>query len=82
MKAGFQVRCLGQKGQSAIEYILLLMVMVTLITSILSYVKTKFLGDPTKCQTPANSKTLLCKIESYVRPTGGNRPFQYFPFKK
>lgn len=73
---------LGQGGQSAIEYILLLMVMVTLITSILSYVKTKFLGDPTKCESAANSKTLLCKIESYVRPTGGNKPFQYFPFKK
>lgn len=75
-------RTLGQSGQSAIEYILLLMVMVTLITSLLSYVKNKYLGDPTKCETPANSKTLLCKIESYVRPTGGNKPFQYFPFKK
>ena len=73
---------MGEKGQSAVEYILLLMVMVTLITSLLSYVKTKYLGDPEKCNIPANSKTLFCKIQSYVRPTGGNKPFQYFPFKK
>ena len=73
---------MGEKGQTAVEYILLLLVMVTLITSLLSYVKTKYLGDPEKCNTAVNSKTLLCKIQSYIRPTGGNKPFQYFPFKK
>lgn len=72
----------NNKGQSAVEYILLLVVMVSLITSLLSYVKRRYLGDATKCAQPANRNTLLCKIESYVRPTGGSKPFQYFPFKK
>lgn len=78
----FQRSFIGKKGQSAIEYMLLLLVMVTLITSILTYVKNKYLGDPQRCQNTANSKTLLCKIQNFVKPTGGNKPFQYFPFKK
>lgn len=72
----------SQKGQTAVEYILLLLVMVSIISSLLVYVKNKYLGDPEKCQTPANRNTILCKINSYVKPTGGNKPFQYFPFKK
>ena len=69
-------------GQTAVEYILLLLVMVSIITSLLVFVKRRYLGDPEKCDLPQNSKTLLCKFNSYVKPTGGNKPFQYFPFKK
>lgn len=70
------------KGQTAIEYVLLLLVMVSIISSLLVYVRNKYLGDPEKCNLPQNSKTILCKINSYVQPTGGNKPYQYFPFKK
>ena len=72
----------NKKGQTAVEYILLLLVMVSIISSLLVYVRNKYLGDPEKCNLPQNRATLLCKIDSYVRPTGGNKPFQYFPFKK
>lgn len=72
----------NQKGQTAVEYVLLLLVMVSIISSLLVYVRNKYLGDPEKCNLPQNSKTILCKINSYVTPTGGNKPFQYFPFKK
>lgn len=71
-----------EKGQTIIEYILLLLVMVTVITSLLSYIKTKYLGDATKCDKPANSKTLLCKINSIIEPHGNEKKFQYYPFKK
>ena len=81
MKWGLR-RYKNNKGQTAVEYILLLVVLVSLITSILSYVKRRYLGDPAKCAQAVNRNTLLCKIESYVRPTGGSKPFQYFPFKK
>lgn len=71
-----------KKGQTAVEYILLLLVMVSIISSLLVYVKRRYLGDPEKCNLPQNRKTLLCKINSYVKPTGGNKAFQYYPFKK
>jgi hypothetical protein len=71
-----------QKGQTAVEYILLLLVMVSIISSLLVFVKNKYLGNPEECDRPANKNTLLCKFNSYVRPTGGSKPFQYYPFKK
>ncbi len=72
----------NKKGQTAIEYVLLLLVMVSIISSLLVYVRNKYLGDPEKCFQPQNKNTILCKINSYLKPTGGNKPFQYFPFKK
>ncbi|MEA9358321.1 hypothetical protein SHI21_18950 [Bacteriovorax sp. PP10] len=72
----------NKKGQTAIEYVLLLLVMVSIISSLLVYVRNKYLGDPEKCNLAQNRNTILCKINSYVKPTGGNKPFQYFPFKK
>ena len=71
-----------QKGQTAVEYILLLLVMVSIITSLLMYIKNKYLGNPEQCNTPANRNTLLCKISSYVSPKDSGKPFQYYPFKK
>ena len=73
----------GQKGQTIVEYILMLLVMVSIITSLLGYIRTKYLGDATKCDKPAFSKTLLCKINSIIQPHGGEKKFQYYPnFKK
>ena len=72
----------GQNGQTIVEYLLMLLVMVTIITSILGYVKTKYLGDATKCDKPAFSKTLLCKINAIIQPHGEGKKFQYYPFKK
>lgn len=72
----------NQKGQTIVEYILLLLVMVSIITSIFGYIKTKYLGDATQCNKPQYSKTLLCKINSLVAPQGAGKKFQYYPFKK
>lgn len=72
----------NEKGQSAIEYILLLVVMVSIISSLLVYVRNKYLGNPEDCKGAANKVKILCKINSYLEPTGGSKPFQYFPFKK
>ncbi len=72
----------NQKGQTAVEYILLLVVMASIISSLLIYVKNKYLGNAEECDKAANKGKILCKISSYIRPTGGNKRFQYFPFKK
>jgi Flp pilus assembly pilin Flp len=75
-------RFYDKKGQTAVEYILLLLVMTSIITSILMTVKNKYLGNPEACESAAERKKLLCKINSYIQPTGGNKPFQYYPIKK
>jgi hypothetical protein len=73
----------GEKGQTVVEYILMLLVMTSLVSSILIYVKRRYLGDPQKCQVAANRNLLLCKINALVSPVGGgSKSFQYFPFKK
>ena len=71
-----------EKGQTAIEYILLLLVMTSIITSLAVVMRNKYLGDPEKCASAAQRQLLLCKIDSFINPTGGSKRFQYFPFKK
>jgi Flp pilus assembly pilin Flp len=72
----------NQKGQTAVEYIFLLAVMVTVITSLLSVIKNKYLGDVSKCN-PDNQKQLLCKINSIISDSGESpKKFQYYRFSK
>jgi uncharacterized membrane protein len=68
-------------GQTTTEYMLLLVVMVTIITSLLSYIKNKYLGDIAKCDKAANQKTILCKINGIIEPKGTGKKFQYYRFK-
>lgn len=82
MMKKLSTRYLNNNGQTAVEYILLLLVMTSIITSLTVYMKNKYLGDPEKCQTAAQRQLLLCKIDSFITPTGGAKRFQYFPFKK
>lgn len=71
-----------QKGQTVVEYLLMLVVMASIVSSLLVFIKNKYLGDATRCDQAENKKTLLCKINQLIKPTGGNKPFQYYPFKK
>ncbi len=73
---------LDQKGQTAVEYILLLLVMTSIITSIMMFIRTRYLGDPEQCASPAQQKLILCKINNILNPKGEGKRFQYYPFKK
>lgn len=70
------------KGQTVVEYLLLLAVMATIISSLLMTIKNKYLGDATKCDRPAFSKTLICKISNIIQPHASEKKFQFYPFKK
>lgn len=70
-----------QSGQTVVEYILLLLVMVTIITSLLTYIKNKYIGDITNCDKAPNTETMLCKINSLMEPGGGSKKFQFYRFK-
>lgn len=73
----------GQKGQTAVEYVLMLLVVASVISSFVIYIKRNYLGDVTKCDQAANRRTLLCRINYLIAPnTGGIKPLQYYPFKK
>jgi len=62
----------NQKGQTAVEYIMLTMVVVVLIMSLMRYVKKRVLGEGEAC-TPEN-KTTVCQFERMF--VGGN--YRYF----
>ncbi len=73
----------NDNGQTVVEYLLMLVVMATIASSLLIKIKSKYLGDPTKCDKPANAKTLLCKINRLIENRSATeKKFQTFPFKK
>jgi Flp pilus assembly pilin Flp len=76
----------NEEGQTVVEYMLMLVVMVSIITSIMAKIKKQFIGDPLKCAsaTGAAKKTLACKINMVLDPGsgGGQKRFQYTSFKK
>lgn len=73
------------KGQVAIEYMLMIAAVAAIVTSIMGVVKKKYLGDMTKCITPVQQKTVLCRLSKAVGNFGTSdtgKRFQFFPFKK
>jgi Flp pilus assembly pilin Flp len=62
----------SESGQTAVEYILMTAVVVTIITSLMGYVKKRVLGEGEEC-TP-ESTTIVCRFENIF--AGGN--YKYF----
>lgn len=52
----------NQKGQTSVEYILMLVVVVTIITSVMGIVKRNLLGDGKDCAP--NSKAFYCQFKA------------------
>jgi uncharacterized protein (UPF0333 family) len=73
------------EGQVVVEYMLMLVVVVSIVTSLFTIIKRKFIGDPRKCELAINKTKLACKLNFILNPSGassGDKPFQYYPFKK
>lgn len=75
----------SQLGQTSVEYILLIMVVVTLITSLMGMVRTRYLGDTTKCTTTSKN-TLFCQVLRAVNPSGfegeGREQFRIYRLRR
>lgn len=72
----------NQKGQSAVEYVLLMLMVTSIMISLFSYLKRNYLVDLQTCQN-INRQNLVCSIYNYVQGTGpGEKRFQYFNFKR
>jgi Flp pilus assembly pilin Flp len=64
-----------QSGQTAIEYVLLLVVVSTLVTAVAGNIKEYFLADAGNCT--AQSKSLVCTFETQFEKVG-LADFRYF----
>ena len=62
------------RGQTAVEYILLMVVLVTVILAVLKKINERFLTDDAECIDP-NSPALVCKAKRAMQVEGG---FRYF----
>jgi uncharacterized protein (UPF0333 family) len=73
---------LDNKGQTAVEYILLLLAMVTVIVSLIGYIRKHYLGDISKCT--GTERTIVCTTSRIFSPGygGTQKKFQFYYFKK
>ena len=67
----------NQEGQTAVEYILLLMVMSFLIFSVLGIVRDRFMGDPNNCEGQPKP-SIICIMSGKFT----NSNWKYFPLSR
>jgi Flp pilus assembly pilin Flp len=68
-------------GQAIVEYILLLVVMVAIITTIMNSVKTQLFADEGNCVK--GSKSFICLLSRVVKFGGeDDNNFKYFSLKR
>jgi hypothetical protein len=65
----------SNKGQTAVEYILLFAIVVVMTLALMKQIKDRMVGDISNCQP--NSQALGCKIRGAF-PTGGYENFRFF----
>jgi uncharacterized protein (UPF0333 family) len=51
----------NNKGQTSVEYVLMIAVVITMLMSVMDIVKTSILGDSKNCQP--QSKAIICTFE-------------------
>ena len=66
------------KGQVAVEYILMVAVVVAMVTSIMAIIRKKYLIDINKCSQPGSEKAITCKLNTILEADygGGDKKFQ------
>lgn len=69
------LKLFGQSGQTAVEYILLLAVVASMMVSMLKQVKTYFMGE--NCTGPRAMVSPLCQVQALWSGQGSSG-FRYF----
>ena len=69
---------LGSKGQTAIEYILLVAAMSAIIFSIMGYIRDSMVSE----DCGANPDSLGCKIQGIYGSIGTSNNFRYFTVRR
>ena len=70
---------INDKGQTAIEYIILLAVMVVILVPLLAYIRTQLIPERSDC--PASDTTIGCGIARFVSSMGTTPDFRYFTLR-
>lgn len=75
---------LGQRGQTGVEYILMVAVLALVIISLTGKIKTYLLGDDGTCANPAENKNFICQTftNGLLNPEAGYRTFKLLRFNK
>ena len=69
----------SEKGQTAVEYILLFSVVVIMTISFMKYVQERVLGDPEQCASQGNQSSFSCQIYGVFNSYQGDySKFRYF----
>lgn len=61
----------NQAGQTAVEYILMIVVMAGIVTTLVKRFNEHFLGDEGECNDPQN-QSLVCQVQLRLGVTRGN----------
>jgi Flp pilus assembly pilin Flp len=69
-----------EKGQTSIEYVLMLVVVMTMIISVMGRVRERLIGTEFPC--PADDKTLGCVVSRSVSSFGSTPDFRFFRLKR
>lgn len=77
-------RVMNNKGQTAVEYILMVAVMALTIISLSGKIKTYLLSDDGNCGNPENNKSFICQVfaKGILQPDAGFRTFVLHRFSK
>lgn len=74
-------KILNQSGQVAVEYALMLVVIVVLVTSVAGLIKEKIIFDPNRCGT--DSINPICALKNLTNADGdGATKFRYFRLRR
>ncbi len=73
---------MNNKGQTSVEYILMVAILVITIISLSGKIKTFLLSDDGNCAQPESKKSYICQIfaKGILNPEAGFRTFKLLKF--
>ncbi len=70
----------NKKGQTAVEYIILLAVIMVIMFPLLAYIRTQLAPERTPCLP--NDRSIGCGVQRFISSMGANPKFKYFTLRR